>query len=207
MTILGRHTVQEVLDYIKSQDWRFEKYNEAYKRIPTQYRSTHADIMRDLDRDWSAIYKKWKETANAVGYSLKAQMLAVPFYVSANNVPAESEWQQAIKIWEDSKNGPLNMLGFVSGSQRDCEERISIILGTATGNGQVDIDSNRPLQNAPDTDIAIIKELDAATKAGEQAAAEVGKKAGSIAKSNIGLMALGGIALVGAGVVAAKVYL
>ena len=206
MTILGRHTVQEVLDYIKSQDFRFEKYNEAYKRIPVQFRATAADTMRDLDRDWALVYTRFKDMAHKVGLSLKAQMLAVPFYVSANNVPAESEWQQANEIWEEGKKPPLNALGFHSGSQRDCEERIQIILN-ATAGGKVDIDTNRPLQNAPDTDIAIIKELDATTKAAEAAAATAAKKAGEVAKSNIGLMILGGVAVVGGAVVVTKVYL
>lgn len=207
MTILGRHTVQETLDYVKSQDFRFEKYNEAYKRITADTRARHPDIMRDLDRDWAAIYKRWKETAMKVGYSLKAQMLAVPFYVSANNVPAEAEWQQITAIWEESKKPPLNMLGFSSGSQRDCEERIQLALANSGADPKVDIDTNRPLQNAPDTDIAIIKELDATTKAAEAAAAEASKKAGQVAKSNIGLVVLGGVVLLGGAVVVTKVYL
>lgn len=196
MTILGRHTVQETLEYIKSQDYRFDRYNEAYKQISAQWRYDNPDAAMRLDKDWAAIYKKWKDLAYKTTLSLRAQMTLAPL-VSPNNLPAESEWQEVVAIFDNGKE---------PGGQRDCEYRIVNAIGH-----EVDIDSGRPLQNAPDTDIKVIKELDNDIKAMEGAAQQASTSAGKIvttaAKNNIGLV-IGGVVVLGIGaVVAAKVYL
>lgn len=199
MTILGFHSITECQDLVRTIEFRIQETDKVYSTITSAFRSANPAIAQDLDFDWAAFKKRWRDGIDSILASLTLLDASQPL-VPASSIPAEGQYLQIKKLQNVSGTDT-----FAKGDLQDCIQRIQVAANT-----QID-ESNAPVPSSFDPDFAAYKKLDTTIKAGEAAAKAAANGAGNIVKSNWPLflgLGVGVTALtVGGLIVAKKVYL
>ena len=193
MTILGKHTIQELADLVNDSSWQIGDLQRAYERIKNPVTDPGLPI------DWALFLKRWDEAkSEAKAYITAAGFLsgATGFHPAASPdvVPAEETYQKVLRALNVHYPGAYDERDLAGLRQRIAKF--------------VDIpQSPRPKGSALDIDL---KGYEVANK-GAEGVKQIEKKAEDETKDwaadNWGKIAVGGVAAIGTLVVLKKVGL
>lgn len=191
MTILGKHTITETRDLMRTIQFRADKNDEVFKSI----RPNSSPEYIDLKTDWSNWLNQWSQARDRAATELVELSIGQPL-VPADVITAENQYQR-IEKGAQVDNGKKN----------DRTDMMQLMIRTEQMSGTTFDEKNAPAPTDFDPDLIAFKKVDQAIKSGEAAAAEIKKGATSAAKSNLGLVIGGAVGVFLLGGIVAKVYL
>jgi hypothetical protein len=159
MTVLGRHSVGELRDWLASIDYEMAQIASAYGLFAPVWQAQDPGSHQDWAADWAALQTRYG-AARGRAQSLLARArleLGIPDSV----LPAEDEWQ-AVRHALARTPGQV-----AKGDLQDLYARLEGAQGKP-----VDV-SRVPQPTAPDADLAAFKAADATIRAGESAARQI----------------------------------
>ena len=191
MTILGKHTIVETRDLMRTIQFRADKNDEVFKSI----RPNNSPEYMDLKVDWFNWLNQWKQARDTVADDLVMLSIGQPL-VPADVITSEPQYQKI------EKGAQVD-----NGKKHDKTDMMQLMIRTEQLSGTTFDEKNAPAPTNFDPDLIAFKKVDQAIKTGEAAAKEAKANVASAAKSNVGLIIGAGIAVFLAGGIVAKVYL
>ncbi len=185
MSLFGKQTIAETRHLMNTIEFRIERVGELVNRL--EFNEGNLQLVKD----WDVWNERWDAARERVLDRLLGKKLAQPL-VSDSLIEAQSEFDIVMK----AKGTPAEVIALPS-----------LITRFEAATGQRLNETDAPMPEGFDPDLAAYKKVDEQIKNGEAAAKAAGQVAGQAAKSNTGIIVLGGVGLVLAGGVLAKVYL
>src|SRR6185369_6846241 len=155
MTVLGKHTIQETEDLMKTVEFRIKAGDKVNNQITEPQIRANLDRYTDLQVDWRDFKARWATGRDRLLDKLLIMKLSTPL-VSNSLLASEGEYREVKKL--------INVGGedtFAKGDLTDCLNRIEAL------SGQQINEKDAPMPAGFDPDLAAYKKVDDAIKDGE----------------------------------------
>jgi hypothetical protein len=180
MTVLARHSVAELRDWIAAIDYQMGQVGAAYAASAASWQAGDRAGEHDWLADWQALHTRYTlARARAEGAVGRAKLEPAPDSL----ISAEDEWQGVLRALSRTVGVTAK------GDFQDLYDR----LVAATGR-PIDM-SRTPQPTATDADLRAYRIADAAIRAGEAAARQVAPSKGTGALVLVGLGLILGVVL------------
>jgi len=193
MTILGKHTITETRDLIRSLQFRVSNAMNQQNKVILARSGPPTEKQMQTELDLKILVPRWNKVRDDETQKLTLLSVTNPL-APADMIACEDSWVA------------VNKAVAVDFPRLITIEQQLDVQSKALDIPPIDF-SKIPPQNAPDLDFAALKKLDKAIADGEKAAKEAGGAVKEAAKSNVGLLIGAGLVGVVGIVVVTKVYL
>ena len=180
MTILTRHSVAELRDWLAAIDYQMGQIAAAYAAFASTWQARDPVAQHEWLADWQALHTRYTlARARAEGAIGRAKIEPAPDSL----IPAENEWQGVLHALSRTVGVTAK------GDFQDLHDRLVAALGKP-----IDF-SKMPQPTATDADLSAYKVADAAIRAGEAAVRQVTPSKGTGTLIIVGLGLLLGVVL------------